>query len=205
MLPLARAFHERGYPSLLFDFRNSGESDASVTSVGHFEKYDMLAAADFVCDRGFEEIALVGFSMGAAASLTAALEIPQVRAVVADSSFADLKPYLKKNLSLWTGLPNFPFTPLIMWEIPLLTGIRAEEVRPVEAVRRFQGRSLLLIHDEHDPGISSDDSRMLYQASQADKTDLWITPGDRHVGSFERDPELYLNKVVRFVEQSFSR
>ncbi len=200
-LPTAKALYDQGISSLLFDFHNSGESEKSVTSVGQLEKEDLLSAIDYAGSAGYEEIGLIGFSMGAAAALMAAPDDARVKFVVADSPFADLEAYLQDNLSIWSGLPDFPFTPLIMWEIPLLTGIDPGKVKPIEAIRQLRDRPVLLIHEEGDPKISSENSKQLYEASGSGKTQLWITPGAQHVGSYEFDPQQYIRKVTGFVVQ----
>ena len=165
-LPLAKALYERGISSLLFDFRNSGLSDASVTSVGHFETYDLLAALKWGVRNGYTAFAFVGFSMGASTAIVAAAHSKRVKAVVADSPFSDLKPYLKENMRLWTKLPNFPFTPLILKMISPLTGIDPDKVRPIRKIVELKHTPILLIHNAGDPFISADHSRRLYTGAE---------------------------------------
>ncbi len=81
---LATGIEDGGYAVLRFDFTGLGESegefaDTSVTTnVG-----DIEAAARFMEARGFGPCALVGHSLGGAATLLAAAHVPAVRAVVA--------------------------------------------------------------------------------------------------------------------------
>jgi uncharacterized protein len=203
VFPTAQALYEKKIPSLLFDFQNSGESEGSVTSVGHFEKADLLAAVDFVKTKGYEEVILIGYSMGAVVSLITAPDAPEVKAVVADSPFSDLRSYLEDNLPVWSGLSAFPFTPLIMTEMPLLTGIDVDQVRPIETVKNFGERPLLLIHTKDDDKIPALNSEEIYKVSSSPHTELWITPGTEHIGSYNENSEEYLNKVILFVEKSF--
>ena len=202
-LPLAKALHDQGIASLLFDFRNSGESEKDITSVGQFEKADLLSAIDYAKSLGYEQIGLIGFSMGGATALIAAPETNDVRFVVADSPFADLETYLRDNLSKWSGLPNFPFTPLIMTEIPLVTGIDPSKVRPVEAIRQLRDLPILLVHAENDDLISYENSVILKEASGSAKTELWTTPGDGHIGAYKHDPQQYVKKVTDFAVAHF--
>jgi pimeloyl-ACP methyl ester carboxylesterase len=67
----ADALREIGYSSLLVDFRGSGGSSESVTTIGVFEADDVAAAVDYA--RGHwpgQRLILYGQSMGAAAILT---------------------------------------------------------------------------------------------------------------------------------------
>jgi pimeloyl-ACP methyl ester carboxylesterase len=79
-LPQARAFAQRGYRVLVFDFAGFGDSqpgpDGRVDS-------DVVAAAAQLRRRGVDRVVLVGSSMGGTAVLSAATRIrPPVAAVV---------------------------------------------------------------------------------------------------------------------------
>ncbi|WP_218917962.1 alpha/beta hydrolase [Kyrpidia tusciae] len=203
MLPLVKALHEQGVASLLFDFRNSGESEKDITSIGQFEKGDLLSAIDYAKSLGYKQIGLIGFSMGAATALMAAPEVNHLRFLVADSPFADLESYLRDHLSIWSGLPNFPFTPLIMGEIPLVTGVDPSNVKPIEAIKQVRDLPVLLIHAVNDDKIPSVNSVRLKETSGSAKTELWMTPGDRHLGSYLQDPHEYVKKVTDFAVSHF--
>lgn len=199
-LPTAKALYDQGIASLLFDFRNSGDSDGNLSSVGQLEKNDLLAAIDYAKKLGYTKLGLIGFSMGASTSLVAAAVSPDVQAVVADSPFADLRPYLQENLPVWSDLPSFPFTPMILWEASLLTGLDPGLVRPIEAVKQINDKPLFLIHSKDDESIPSTNSTALMNAvANPDKTTLWLPPGTKHVGAYESASEEYLARVTSFI------
>ncbi len=81
---LATGIEDGGYAVLRFDFTGLGDSEGDfsetsvTTNVG-----DIAAAAAYLSDRGFEHLALVGHSLGGAATLLAAADVPGARAVVA--------------------------------------------------------------------------------------------------------------------------
>ncbi len=122
-LALAKSIVEAGYHVLMFDFRNSGNSEGKITTVGFLEKQDVLGAIDWVQEREPSQICLIGFSMGGSTSILAAAEERAVLGVITDSAFSQLSPYLKDNLPVWSRLPRFPFTPLILLILPRLIGI----------------------------------------------------------------------------------
>ena len=81
---LATGIEDGGYAVLRFDFTGLGESEGdfgqtSVTS----NVSDISAAAAYLGERGFEHLVLVGHSLGGAATLLAADDIPEAQAVVA--------------------------------------------------------------------------------------------------------------------------
>lgn len=203
-LPTAKALQEKGIASLFFDFRNSGESEGSLTTVGYYEKSDLLSAVAYAKQLGYKEIGVVGYSMGASTALVSAAESPDIRLVVADSPFRALRPYLEENLSVWSKLPDFPFTPIMMWQIEWITGVTPDGVNPLEAVKEMKNTPLLLIHSERDPKVPIQNSRDILEVSQQGRAELWSTPGDVHVGSFEENPTIYLEKVVSFIVEGLS-
>jgi len=87
-LPLALKFHSAGYNVLCFDFRAHGLSGGRYTTVGHNETNDVIGAVEYLAERpevDAERIGVIGFSMGAAATIQAAARCPKIAAVVSDS------------------------------------------------------------------------------------------------------------------------
>ncbi|EFM11858.1 alpha/beta hydrolase fold protein [Paenibacillus curdlanolyticus YK9] len=202
-LQIASRLVEKGFNVLMFDFRNSGESEGSLTSVGYFEKDDLLSAIEYVKGKVVGgKIGLLGFSMGASVSLLAAAESNDIRAVVADSPFADLKQYLNDNLDNFTDLPKYPFTPIIMYSIPIITGIKLEKVSPISAMQMMNEKRVLLIHGEKDRTISSINSEKLYEAvKDRNQAELWLVPDTDHVYAHANFPNKYEDKVLNFFER----
>ncbi len=88
MLPRAAFLVHGGYDVLAIDLRGHGESGGSIVSPGLLEARDILGALRYIRSRGNNEpVALLGISYGAAASLIAAAESPEIAAVISDSSF----------------------------------------------------------------------------------------------------------------------
>jgi len=196
-LSLAKSLTEAGYPVLMFDFRNSGESGGKLTSVGYYEQEDLLGAVDWVKDHFPGRIGLIGFSMGGTTALLAAAREPDIVGVVADSPFSNLKTYLQANLPVWSHLPAFPFTPLIMTLLPPATGIRPEKVDALSAVDRIYPRPVLFIHSRDDKAIPYTESRKLWEKHK-DRFIYWETSKAGHVGSYALQPEEYANRVLAF-------
>lgn len=199
-LELARSFVENGFNVLMFDLRNSGESDGDVTTLGYHEVKDVYGAVTWLREERFafaEQIGLIGFSMGATTSIMAAANEPAIKAVVADSPFSDLRTYLKSNMPFWTGLPNIPFTWTIMAVLPPLIGLDVEAVSP-RAVMPHLEQPVLLIHSDGDEAIPVIESEILAEAGRPDRTSLWVVPSTMHVGARQADPVVYDARVIEF-------
>ena len=63
-LQYAPMFHQHGYNTLYFDFRGHGMSDGNYTSLVYFERFDLLAALEFLRAKGIERVGLYGLSRG---------------------------------------------------------------------------------------------------------------------------------------------
>ena len=63
-LALAKAIVDAGYHVLMFDFRNSGNSEGNITTVGSLEKEDVLGAIDWVQEHIPSKICFTGFFHG---------------------------------------------------------------------------------------------------------------------------------------------
>lgn len=202
-LELAHSFVEDGFNVLMFDLRNSGLSDGDTTTLGYHEVKDVHAAVRWLKEERAEQaehIGAIGFSMGAVTTLMAAVNEPEIEAVIADSPFSDLRSYLKTNMPFWTGLPSFPFTWTIMALLPPLIDLQTDAVSPVRVMSDIR-QPVLLIHASDDPAIPSGESERLAMAGDPQRVDLWIVPSDRHVGARRTDPAVYDTRVIDFFRQ----
>jgi pimeloyl-ACP methyl ester carboxylesterase len=199
-LVLVKAILNEGYNVMTFDFRNSGESEGNLTSVGLFEKDDLLGAIKYVKNKGSDEIVLLGFSMGASTSILVAAENNDVNAVIADSPFADLTQYLKGNLSVWSKLPAVPFNDTTLLSMKILTGVDTSKVSPVKVVDKISPRPILLIHSKDDTIIPIQSSYDLLK-SAGNTAELWETEGVGHIGSFRGFTDEYIKRVVIFLNK----
>ncbi|EGW38509.1 alpha/beta hydrolase [Desulfosporosinus sp. OT] len=200
--PVTQALVQQGISVLMFDFRASGESEGSLVSVGDFEQRDLQGAIDYVKRLGYQNIGIIGYSMGASTAAVVAANEVEIKSVVLDSPFADLKEYLQVNMPTWTKLPNVPFTPLILREIPVLTGITPENVSPVHEIEKFDKRPILFIAGDADDKIPMENSKELWEKVNNPKDEYWVVPGAKHVGAYSVLPDQYLEKVTKFFVKS---
>jgi alpha-beta hydrolase superfamily lysophospholipase len=79
---LARALAAGGYAALRFDFTGIGESEGSFaeTTVSH-DVRDLVRAATALIERGYGPCAMIGHSLGGAATLLAARQLKTVRSI----------------------------------------------------------------------------------------------------------------------------
>ncbi len=168
-------------------------------SAGYYEKRDLLGAVDYAKGRGLEHIGVLGFSVGAATALMATPESDDIDAVVADSSFADLKDVMEPEFVKRTRFPKF-FLPPLLFVVKIMYGVDFNAVKPVELVSEIAPRPIFFIHGELDETFPLEHAYRLQQASQNPQNQLWVVPEAGHVSSYVNYPEEYMNKITVFFD-----
>ena len=202
----ADALVDAGYNVLLFDFRAHGESGGVRYTLGAAEQRDVLGAVAYLEDRGFapDRMGFWAHSMGAATVLLASAVSPDVRTIVADSSFARLDDLLARELPIASGLPGF-FNPAILFFASTLFGADTTIVNPVDAVPGLPPDSLFIIHAEADRLIPVDHAHRIAAAAGSAVYDFWIFPGSRHDRVSADAPDLYRERVLAFFDKKLPR
>jgi len=202
---LACELNRLGYQVLLIDFRACGLSAGRFTTLGHREVLDVLGAVDYLRARlGDLPIGVLGISMGAVAAIMAAAECPHIRAMVADSAYADLESAIGKKLADYLRLPCLA---RLGW-VSIRIGERISRgklvaVRAVDYVGRFAPRPLLLIYGELDDYLPSDHPQRLFDAASEPK-ELWLAAGSGHAMARLDHPQEYVQRVEAFFGRHLS-
>ncbi len=206
LVPHAATLAAHGYNALLFDLRGHGESGGVRYTLGAAEQRDVLGAVAYLKNRGFapERMGFWSHSMGAATVLLASASSPDVRTIVADSSFARLEDLLDRELPRASGLPGF-FNPPILFFARTLFGADSRILNPVEVVGDLPPDSLFIIHGEADGLIPVDHARRIASAAGAAVYDLWLVSGARHDRVSEVIPEEYEQRVLAFFDEKLRR
>lgn len=197
-LELSRRLFDRGFNVLLFDIRGHGESDGDRLSAGYFEKWDVLGAYDFLVQRGASpgEIGLLGWSLGGATALLAAAEEPAIKAVVSDSSFADVHDLIAQETARATVFPQWVvpvFVPGMKVISRVLYGIDVGAVVPEKAAGTL-GYPILVIHGEADERVPVEQSVRIH-ASAPVGSELWLSPDSEHADAVVDAPDEYVERV----------
>lgn len=197
-LSLAKVFSFNGYNVLMYDFRNSGESGGKLSTAGYLEQRDLKAAIRFAEEKGTNSIALMGWSMGAVTSIMVGAESEPVRAVIADSPYADFTNYVQHKFPDWLGLPR-EFEPLMLKAVSLLSGLEPKELSPIRVLKGMD-KGLLLIHGYSDGAINIRHSQKLYETANHETTLFWKTQAG-HIRSYNWFEETYEQKVLDFLDE----
>jgi fermentation-respiration switch protein FrsA (DUF1100 family) len=199
MLDIAAGLVDLDFNVLMFDLHGFGESEGNTVSGGYYEKEDLKGAVAYIKSRGFDSIGVLGFSMGAVASLLAAAEDTEIDAVVADSSYADLNDIMEPEFAKRTKAPRFFLHP-ILFLIKIMFGVDFTAIRPVAVVSQIAPRPVFFIHGQADDMISVDHAERLLAASRNPEDQLWVVPQAGHTQAFKEHPEEFISRVTSFFD-----
>ncbi len=200
----ALLYQQLGIGVLLIDLRNHGESGEAITTLGLNEVADVRAAVDFLLTRPEVDpghIGLMGMSMGGGTVIRAAARIPEVSWVIAQSAYTSLTDNIEEGVRGLTGLPPFPFAPLVIAFGEAEAGLDITQVRPIDDVASIAPRPILFIHGEADGLVPPRNSRALYDAASEPKQ-LYLAPGVGHGGFMQVVGDAYRARVVEFVRET---
>ena len=154
-------FLHNNYNLLFIDFRHLGESGGAYSTFGKFETLDVLAAIQYLQQRGMDKIGIWGLSMGAAAALMAAPQAPQVRALVLEEPYARLD-WMANNYYAVPILNRLLGELMRMWAW-LWFQFDIRDVSPVEAAKKLT-MPMLFIFSKTDTVIPYEHAELMQNA-----------------------------------------
>jgi len=201
MLPYARMLHQR-YQLLLYDPRGTGKS-GGVFSFGAGEVRDVLGALHFVESTPGPDhypVGLLGVSLGSGDAIVAAKRDRHVRAVVADSPYADQTAVVNALEHLRIGPVTIPLAPIAPVLIDRLCDVHIESFSPLRAARHLAPRPILLIHARFDANSTTPLSAAeQLREGAGPHAFLWIAPRGGHAQALAAQPGAYRRHVLGFL------
>ena len=168
LLPHADLLHRAGFAVLAFDYRHRGESGGDTITMGLRERDDLRAALDLLAARSevdVERIGVFGMSMGGVIAILVAADDERVRALVAEAPFSAPSAVMTRTLRHYFHLPSFPIAPLTKWVIERRLGGSLDSVQAQDVVEKLSPRPILIIANERDAVVGSDEARRVFEAA----------------------------------------
>ncbi len=201
---IARALCERGYGVLRFDFTGLGGSEGDFANTNFSSNVaDLLCAVDYLRQNHAAPALLIGHSLGGAAVLSAASDVPEALGVVtlgAPSDTAHLKHLLEGRLedierdgSARVAIAGRAFT------------IKREFVEDLDEHRlntRIRGmhKALLIMHAPDDDVVEIDHARRIYAAAEHPKSFLSLDGAD-HLLTRREDSEYVAGLIAAWASR----
>jgi fermentation-respiration switch protein FrsA (DUF1100 family) len=201
MLPHAVFGHSLGYNGLLLDFRHQGASAGDITTLGYQERLDVLGAVRYALEQEHAARPIVawGVSMGAVSSLMAAVESPDIAAVISDSSFDSLLATARHHFKLFFKLPGFPIADEVAYWTASRGNFSLKDFDLAKAAERIGNRPILFVAVEGDRRMPPSVAQELYAHAQSPLKKIVVLPGRRHGEGFNQATEAYEKAVTDFL------
>lgn len=179
---LGRSLAQQGYRVLRFDFTGLGESEGDFADTTFTSNVaDLVAAAKALEARGEPVRLLVGHSLGGAAAIAAAAQLPDVKAVAtigapaepehAGHLFESARATIEAEGQAEVRLAGRPFT------------VRRELLEDLSSSRldsalQQADQALLILHSPVDEIVGIDHARRLYAAARGSKSFVSLDDAD---------------------------
>jgi len=193
--------HQHGYSVLMFDFRGHGRSQGHTVTIGYLERWDVLGAIEFVKQKGFKKITLLGFSMGGVLAILTGAISPDVKVVISDSAPVHLTTAMRERC-VELGVPRF-MAVAIAWCIVAVTSLRLGanlfNYDAVHWVGRIAPRPLYLMHGGADRYIPDFDELVKAAGPSAQ---VWDVPNIGHTEVINEMHAEYLRRLAEFLDKN---
>ena len=193
-----KAVHQAGFNILAFDLRNQGKSAKSFSTMGYFEKRDVIGALDYLQQqKQIESIGIFGTSMGAATSIMAMVDDSRIAAGVFEAGWANLDDLYSEIIEQHMGLPSYPLLPLTTWMLEQRTGMEMAKLNPEDMLADIAPRPVFIIHCSGDNLIGFSHGERNYAAAKKPK-EFWKSPCQMHARAWQSDPEYIEQRVTNY-------
>ena len=193
-----KAVHQAGFNILAFDLRNQGKSAKSFSTMGYFEKRDVIRALDYLQQqKQIESIGIFGTSMGAATSIMGMVDDSRIAAGVFEAGWANLDDLYSEIIEQHMGLPSFPLLPLTTWMLEQRTGMEMAKLNPEDMLADIAPRPVFIIHCSGDNLIGLSHGERNYAAANKPK-EFWKSPCQMHARAWQSDPEYIEQRVTNY-------
>lgn len=195
---ITRALANKGIAVLRFDFTGLGNSDGDFANTNFSSNIsDLIQAANHLKENYAAPVMIIGHSLGGAAVLAAAHEIPSLKAVVTigapstghhvEHLFSHAKEEIVNNDEALVDLAGRKFT---------IKKQFVEDINKYNDVEHINqlNKALLVLHSPIDETVSIDEAAKIYSAAKHPKSFISLDKAD-HLLSRREDSE-YVASVI---------
>lgn len=203
MLNEAEMLYRHGYGALITSIRAHDYSEGQTITFGVNEMQDMETWYQYLLTRDDinpEKIGSLGNSYGGMLSIQYASQNKNIKALAANSAFSSMQNTVSTSVRHFTGLPEFPFVPLIIFWVERESGIKMESIDATKWIVQISPRPVFLMQGGADTVISANSGQLLYDAAGTPK-ELWFEPSLGHVEFDSVMADEFEKRVAAFYDQ----
>ncbi len=203
MIDRSDAFLRKGYHTLLVDFRGSGGSEGTNTTIGYKESEEVKAAYDYVKDAGEKNIILFGNSMGAAAVMKSMKDYKlSVNNIILECPFGSMYKTTCARFRMM-GMPSIPFAAFLVFWGGLQNGFWAFDHNP-ESYASLIEIPTLLLYGAMDNRVSHEETQTIFKNLKGEKK-LKVYPKAGHENFLIQYKEEWNQDIDSFLSEHSSR
>ena len=194
----ARALVNMGFDCLLLDFRGSGSSSGSYTTIGYDEAVDVQAAMTFAKSTWpNRKVVLYGYSMGAVASLAAIERFGiQPDGLVLAASYDSMLTTVRNRFDAM-GAPSFPSAECLLFWAGVQNRFNAFDHNPADYASSVACPTLVL-HGSDDTRARVEEGQRVFDALPEPKR-LHVFEDLGHVNFATHRPEEWDSVIEKFL------
>jgi uncharacterized protein len=207
---MIKTYLQNNYNVLTFDFRNSGNSEGNITTMGYNEVNDLLGAIRYVkSSLGAENIILFGFSTGATSCLLTCEKSSDITAVIADTPYMNIESFVDDSLymkELNLNLPEFIFKKTTSKALELITNINYSKYDVSNNLSSVKMPPVMLIHASDDTIVPVSGSSRFYSliSRNGNNNIIWIVENSSHLESYNKYTDVYIQKTLDFIKNTIN-
>jgi len=200
ILPEIQHFHALGFNALAYDFRAHGNSAGNVCTIGYHEVLDLKAAYDHVAQKDALPIVLWGVSMGAATTLKALADYPELKParVILECPFGSLQEAVEGRVRTM-HLPVHPTSTLLMVWGSVERSMNSFAYRPADYARSLRVPVLLNWGALDQRVLRSETDAIFANLGTQDKR-LVVYQQSKHESYCQKEPARWKAAVEAFLE-----
>lgn len=200
LLEIAATLARGGYGVLLSSLRAHDLNDGRVISFGLEEMKDLSAWLAFIQTlEGVDpsRIGIFGNSLGGSLAIQLAAQTQSIKAIVTHSAVASVRSTVETSIAYFTGLPPFPFTPMILFWVEQDWAMQPDLLDFTVWIAALDSQPILLMQGGADVVVASESGQLLYEAAREPK-ELWFEPDLGHVDFQRERSQEFSDRVVGF-------
>jgi alpha-beta hydrolase superfamily lysophospholipase len=200
MLERGAYYVQLGFSPLLLDLRGTGASGRATVTIGWEERRDVLAAIQFLRERGFKTVGVHGISLGAAAILYAAQDGCAADFAVLESPYDTLDHAWRNRLAIYHVPP--PITFAVRWFVQQRIGVDVDRLAPLNYASRLT-MPVLHFAGDAEPELKPEETQAIFNALGTQDKRLHWFKGGRHYNFMSHHREEFCAVLREFLAAHF--
>jgi len=188
-----------GYATLTIDFRGHGQSSITRRTFGLDEALDAHAAFAWLKrQQKGAPVAIIGISLGGAATLLRAGGPIPADALIIQAVYPDIRHAIRNRIASRTSASiGYLLEPLLSFQAPLRFGVWPSRLSPLKALPQYRG-PVLVIGGEQDRSTPPEETNAMFAAAKGTK-ELWLVPTGDHAAICDLADVAYRDHVRAFL------